>query len=328
MPRIPDQYLDCSIYLYGSEADAHAGERTGGSGFLASVPSKIPGKDFVYAVTNAHVIESGCYTVRLNTQAGQFEVRDFDERNWIIPDNKDDIAVCVVSSLDEAIHKYRSVPISMFALRSTIDELAIGPGDDTFTVGRFVNADGKQRNTPSARAGTIAQMPWEPITQTRIFGEHKQESYLVEARSISGFSGSPVFLYFLPFANRPDRPQADTTKMKLLGVQWGYILDWETVKDEFGACLITRHKVQINTGMMGVVPAWILEDLLMNHPHLKARRQASEAHYLASGKQAQSALSGASPNAPSTPTNTDNPAAKEAFTSLLRAAVQKQKPSE
>jgi hypothetical protein len=57
-----------------------------------------------------------------------------------------------------------------------------------------VNHEGKQRNLPSARFGNIAQMPGEPIE----FDGLSQESFLVEARSVAGYSGSPVFVYLPP----------------------------------------------------------------------------------------------------------------------------------
>jgi len=39
MPELPAQLLDAVIYLYRSKADAEAGEKTGGTGFLVPMPS-------------------------------------------------------------------------------------------------------------------------------------------------------------------------------------------------------------------------------------------------------------------------------------------------
>lgn len=90
----------------------------------------------------------------------------------------------------------------MLLKRHEIDAFRVGPGDDVFVVGRFINSQGKLRNIPSVRFGNIAQMPLKPIEQGRVFGEFQQESFLVEARSISGFSGSPVFLILLAASSR------------------------------------------------------------------------------------------------------------------------------
>jgi hypothetical protein len=78
----------------------------------------------------------------------------------------------------------------------------IGPGDDVFVVGRFINREGKQKNIPSVRFGNIAQMPGEPL----FLDDGKElECFLIEGRSISGFSGSPVFIHISPEA--PEFPE-------------------------------------------------------------------------------------------------------------------------
>ena len=94
MPRIRDEYLDCSIYLYPSEADAEDGTRTGASGFLMGVPtSGLPTNFwFLYAVTNRHVIANGATVIRLTTQDGQKAILATDERQWFYHSNGDDLA--------------------------------------------------------------------------------------------------------------------------------------------------------------------------------------------------------------------------------------------
>src|ERR1700680_2155093 len=67
MSRIPDDILDCAIYLYSSEAAGRAGESAGGSGFLVGLESlKHKGMWWIYAVTNRHVIKDGYPVARLN----------------------------------------------------------------------------------------------------------------------------------------------------------------------------------------------------------------------------------------------------------------------
>jgi hypothetical protein len=322
MPRIPDEWLDCSIYLYGSEADAYKGIRTGGSGFLLGFDSdSLPGLQYVYAVTNAHVIEGGSCTVRLNTKDGAFDVRDLDERHWIIPDSKDDIAICVMSVLDLKIHKYKCVPKAMIATKEVMAEFAIGPGDETFTIGRFINADGLQRNLPTVRFGNLAQMPGEPIKQDRLIAglmkPFEQESFLIESKSISGFSGSPVFVTMSPFAPRPDGKQ-HSWKTHLLGVSWGYIMDWESVRAANGYPI--DAKVRVNTGMMGVVPAWKLYELLMR-PDMVKKRATDEDEY--KKRPSTSVLTDVSSESSSPPASDENPTHREDFTSLVNAAARK-----
>ncbi|MGY8635820.1 hypothetical protein RAD15_25450 [Bradyrhizobium sp. 14AA] len=282
--RIPDEWQNNSLYLYPSEHDAYEGARAGGSGFLLGFDSdRLPGLQTVYAVTNAHVIESGSCTVRLNRHDGSVEVRDLDERDWIIPASHDDIAICLLSSLDARIHKYVCVPKRMIATREVVAEYGIGPGDETVTLGRFVNADGVQQNRPTVRFGNIAQMPGEPILQDRrIIGTNqnfRQDSYLIEAKSISGFSGSNVFVHMSPFSKRPDG-KSHSWDTFLLGISWGYIMDWEYLRDDSGRPLEAKTKVRVNTGMMGVVPAWVLNDLLMRPDIVQRRTEAEERHIL------------------------------------------------
>jgi hypothetical protein len=77
----------------------------------------------------------------------------------------------------------------------------------------------------------------------------------------------------------------------LLGVSWGYIMDWEYLRDDTGRPLETRTKIRVNTGMMGVVPAWILHDLLMR-PDIVQHRIEAEDHYIS---LQQLAISGGQP---------------------------------
>jgi hypothetical protein len=159
-----------------------------------------------------------------------------------------------------------------------LKEYQIGPGDEVFTVGRFINHEGRQQNLPTARFGNIAQLPWEPVMQDT---GHKQESFLVEARSIGGYSGAPVFVQIPAASARPEMPNRIEQILQhhgpwLLGVDWGHINDWQPVVSPSGAPINrdpAAMRVRMNTGIMAVVPAWKLADLL-NTGVLAAERQA------------------------------------------------------
>jgi hypothetical protein len=280
MPRIPDGALSQIVYLYPSVVDAENGSRTGGSGFLITLPSIVlAGRGLLFAVTNAHVIEAGSTVVRLNTKDGKFDTFDFTDQDWILHPDKDDIAICCMPTLDPNLHTFAEISPGTILKRHEIATYNIGPGDDAFVVGRFVNAQGKLRNIPSVRFGNIAQMPIEPIEQDRVFGKFQQESFLVEARSISGYSGSPVFLVLHSAQSRQqDGLRLHTDVFRLLGIQWGYIQDYEPVRDANGEPVNAGLKVKLNTGMMGVVPAWKLADLLRRDEIVAAKRQAEDEH--------------------------------------------------
>jgi hypothetical protein len=279
VPRIPDEYLDCVLYLYPSESDAKEGKRTGGSGFWVGMP--ISSDAWVlYAVTNRHIIDSGNAVVRLSSQNGQMAIFPTIERDWVLHPDGDDLAVYSPSI---EIFDPKDCRINFVRRTRLIDQevfgvMDIGPGDDVFAVGRFINHEGRQRNLPTARFGCIGQMPWEPVQQESGF---MQESFLVEARSIGGYSGSPVFLHranFRPYAQQViKRP---TYGPWLLGINWGHINDWSPVRDASGRPVNPGNprsmQVRTNTGMMAAVPAWRLAELLDKEELARERATRAE----------------------------------------------------
>jgi hypothetical protein len=282
MPRIAERILDAVIYLYPSVRAARDGEDAGGTGFLVSLPSEAhPEGRHVYAVTAWHVINpdrGNAPVIRLNTQAGETEEIDRTEQDWTRHPDGDDLAVCPLGIQPEWF-KFHSIPTSMFLTHEIITEYAVGPGDEVFMVGRFVNHEGRQRNLPTVRFGNIAMMPWEPIKASP--WDIEQESYLVETRSISGYSGSPVFVYLPSWFTVPREGLGGAnvkSNMWLLGVDWCHINNDEPVRDA------ARNRdpvedglfVKSNTGMMGVVPSWRLADLLMEDEFVMQRKQSDQ----------------------------------------------------
>src|ERR1035437_9660989 len=184
--KVDSEYLNCVVYIYKSERDAHAGEGFGGSGFLVAKPFREnPGHFAVYAVTNNHVINKCPQTVavRLNTIDGRSDVIVTNPNDWIRHPDAADIRVIPIKP--SGVHRYSMIPAAMFLSKDMVRDFNIGLVHDTFVVGRFVNHEGKQRNTPSLRFGNIAMMPPEPIKDQ--YGID-QESFLVECRSIPGYS--------------------------------------------------------------------------------------------------------------------------------------------
>jgi hypothetical protein len=274
MSRIPDSILECSIYLYRTVDEARTGIKAGGSGFLVAVPSVVHNFLYIYAVTNYHIILGENATViRLNTVDNELAIHETHVGEWKEHPKGDDIAVCFVSTLYNPKNKYKTVPISLFITQEIIDKHNIGVGDDAFLVGRFHRHDGTQRNLPSIRFGNIAMMPNERIVLPSGF---PQESFLVEMRSIGGYSGSPVFIQIPPFSIRHNNSPLNSASFGpwLLGVDWGHLDIYEVVRNKSGIPLsdIVRSnpdrpdsdvwRVKSNSGMTGVVPAWKLQELL------------------------------------------------------------------
>ena len=185
-------------------------------------------------------------------------------------------------------HKFTHISIEMFITPEVISHYRIGPGDEVFMVGRFVNHEGKQRNLPTARFGNISMMTDEPIRHPSGI---MQESFVVEARSLSGYSGSPAFVW-IPGSDWRTRQLALTLTLGpwLLGVDWGHILDWQKVYEPDKKTRASGDwVVKKNTGMAGIVPAWRLAQLL-DSEELKADRQKKDQEAMKKKQESPMAL--------------------------------------
>jgi hypothetical protein len=125
------------------------------------------------------------------------------------------------------------VSTSTFLTPESVIANRVGPGDDVYLVGRFIGHDGKQRNTPIARFGVISMMPSEPVRNAHT--GLAQETILIETHSITGHSGSPVFVQRLPMTPVPGLPGLRMYRQEwFLGIDWGHISHFEDVVDEGG----------------------------------------------------------------------------------------------
>ncbi len=266
--RIPDQLMNTPVYLYPDLQRAEAGEKAGGTGFLFGHTIAGTNSFTLWVVTNRHVVEGGACTVRLNRKGGGLEFIDTDESEWFL-NEEHDLAVRPIA-LSQDVHDFNCFVTEWILQRDWARALDIGPGDPCITIGRFVGHDGKQRNTPTARFGQISQMNAEPVN----YRGRVQDSFLVEIRSIGGASGSPVLVHLDPMFYRPSinlskAPDGSTLGQGvypkgpwLLGINWCMIPSWEPVCDSSGQILPNKTQVPANTGMMGVIPAWHLHDML------------------------------------------------------------------
>ncbi len=277
MPRLFDWAVDCSIYLYRSEADARRGERAGGSGFLFGISAELDRQPFIYAVTNWHVA-SHAPVMRLNTSDDKFDVIPLSATNWFRhPDGETDLAVTPLSFTTPSKYRVLAVGYEHLLTPKMLSEFDVGIGEDLFLVGRFVDRDGIEHNQPTVRFGAIAQMSGNPV-ETPI---GRQDAFLAELRSISGYSGSPVFALIprhrdkaLPMKERLATPVGGVgrkERMLLIGVDCGHMrLLEDEIYDEHHQK--TDSWVSVNTGMAIVIGAWKLDELL-NIKELKTMRE-------------------------------------------------------
>ena len=185
MPRIDDDFLNCSFYVYPDEERAREGSRAGGSGFLIHVPLAFEPWVQVYAVTNRHVIDGGCGALRLNTSAGPTDIMQTGQCDWVMHPELDDVAIAPMQMAPR--HRWTSINAGCFVTQQMLLERAVGVGDEVLMIGRLSGTEGIGQNTPVARFGHLSMMP---RAIDRANGLPPQESFLVECRSVSGFSGS------------------------------------------------------------------------------------------------------------------------------------------
>lgn len=291
---IPPEFLGCCIYIYPSEESAKSGKLSvGGSGFLVGVPLK-ENTSYIqfYAVTNRHVIEKIPNPVlRLNTYAGKFECLKTNRLRWKNhdgADSPDDLAVCPIE-IDPKDHDFIPIIVDGF-IDQEIKAKWLYPGDEVFMIGRFFSQEGTDRNTPSVRFGNISMLPVEPMKNR--WG-NDQDAYLVEHRSLPGYSGSPVFVYIDPSKPRPPewhtpvhaRYRPEFHGPWLLGIDFCHINDFEPVRqdDEKKTIADPKQWVKSHTGMAGVIPAWKVLELL-NTDELRMQREKDDAEITAHNK--------------------------------------------
>lgn len=292
MPRIADHFLDSSLYFYTSIQEARDGASSGGSGFLVQMPSVDPGIVHVYAVTNKHVIDNGCHVIRVNKRSGGFETIQTEPDWWHLHPEGDDIAVFSIDLNDKEPQCF-SISTEDFITHELIDDFRIGPGDEVFLIGRLVTMKGRQRNTPVVRFGNISMMADsnEPIIREDGIS---QESFLIDCKSLSGFSGSPVFvtasrsyssrysipkpraLNLLKLATR-ETPHM-TLKVEPVGVSgifgpWLLGIDWGHISLKGSE---SEEGLDLNTGIACVAPAWRILDVLNDDPLRRERKRDDE----------------------------------------------------
>jgi hypothetical protein len=280
MPKLPQEVINSVFYLYPTRQAAEEGKAFGGCGFFVGVPSGLPNYAYAYAVTNWHVaIQGGASVIRVNKRGGGVDIFEFDPSEWTFKPGGSDVAVIGVP-LQFPKHEVNMLDIALLLTPDVIPRIQIGPGEDTFMIGRFVDHDGGGTNVPAARFGNISVMP-QPIKQPT---GSLEPSYILDMHSRTGYSGSPVFVYRTavsdPFSSGIT-VSPDSQFTYLLGIHWGQFPElWEIgkVAKTPEALSITDDAKHVKglSGMTMAVPAQAIRELI-DMPHLKASRDAGTA---------------------------------------------------
>jgi hypothetical protein len=265
--RIADQFLQCVVYIYPDEQSAVEGQWAGGSGFLVHSDWGDGVQRFAgdFLVTNRHVIERivdpvskkpADPIIRVNRVDGSVDPIRTNRNRWRSHPEGDDISGLRFDGLSSE-HELLAVNESAFLNLSVVSNHNIGIGDHVAMIGRLVGHDGKVRNSPTARFGSISMMPGDKFMNDF---NHEQESFLVDCTSIPGFSGSPVFLMFPSTARSTEALL--TSVNWLLGIDGMHGNDKEPVRTKDGEKSKEGLFVKANSGIAGVIPAWKITELL------------------------------------------------------------------
>jgi hypothetical protein len=157
-----------------------------------------------------------------------------------------------------------------------IEKKKYGVGDEVFITGLFQpSASGITRNMPILRCGNIAMLPEEQLQTEYGYAD----VYLVEARSIGGVSGSPVFVRETLELGPVEREDGTEVLMsgvgasQCLGLMQGH---WDVRESEINSLIVDQDRKRgVNLGIAIVVPAVKIIETI-NRPELMAIREEVE----------------------------------------------------
>jgi hypothetical protein len=344
--RIDDNYRKCVVFFgYEDSTPGKGGIFCIGTGFLIWYD----GAGYLVTVKHiSHQLGDNPFLIRINRRDGSAENVNVDNAGWLEhPDESVDAAATpvVIPRLSDYDVLYLDA-----AREVTLDRHLplenIGVGNLTYTIGLFSFLSGEKRNLPVCHHGNIALLPsdekipcvdWTDSTEKR---RVYLEAYLVESQSLSGLSGSPVFVRPEIFVDlggkfeyadaelrelRKDEPRlmaGPRTQLRLLGLWQGA---WEAPPDDFRAIQAgARPGNKVPLGMGVVIPANRIVEVL-EMPNAKAQRaRAKGGASPASTPQSIRRPKHANDDSSAALRATDaNPTHREDFTRLLGAAARK-----
>lgn len=324
MPALPQQMLDCVFYLY--RRDPKTGEidnRPSGTGtivvhysrrhqrnvFLDKIADEPDIMAHYYGVTNWHLANrAGASIIRINTKDGQSRYLEYDPSEWQFIPNSDDIsAIDLTDDLDLGVDLVAAYPEYNFITERLVEKLEVRVGENAVMVGMYKDHSGERQIHPVARFGNLAFVATNDSLVKQPNG-FRRASHLVDSRSRTGFSGSPVSIWRTPtdamlnprykkWDARFDRALDDlreghseeiyvgstTLFVGLLGIHCGQF--WDSVKaykappsgERDGEPIHEGDELYIQSGMTIVVPAWRVSELLRLNIFKEVREQRDNA---------------------------------------------------
>jgi hypothetical protein len=307
----------------------------GGTGFLVGIQGR-DGQPHPYIVTCRHVAKAleaaGGFVIRANLNGGGSHSLAVEESEWAYhPDPSVDLAAAIFW-LDGRVFDHAFFDIEKSMARAGEHGSLVRCGDIASIVGLFRLHHGKQRNIAIVHTGHVAALPDpnEPLpSRDRLTGAViETEGYLVEAQTLEGLSGSPVFVR--QTANLSNIPMPDgriaeiraddgSTLTLFAGVRFLGIYQgaWDGEPGEIlAADRNLRGGLRVPVGMGIVVPGEKIIELLKGDPKLKEHRERVEK---------EAAAAGAAKNDPAFPAlpASDEPPASRGFHASCRRGSEK-----
>jgi hypothetical protein len=271
--RLTEDARKCVVF-FGVPSPPDGKTPYGGTGCLISVDEG--GFPFGYVVTNRHVAKrlEGDFKIRVNLKSGGVDELLVERVRWSYhPDPTVDLAAtyCAMSNNDFN-HLY-------LPLERIVTDEEVWVGAHINIVGLFRLHYGEKRNIPIVHTGNIAALADERVrirVRDRMSGETIDAAcHLVEAQTLDGLSGSPIFVHdFVKLKTGPHSSAGAFGTVRLLGLYQG---SWD---GEPGAILeadkdYRSGKIRVPIGRGLAVPGGRIRELLMDDPQLKGERLAT-----------------------------------------------------
>jgi len=253
--KVPD-FVPKSVAFVGAPADTIGSKEDylAGTCFFIGRVSPRTNLAHVYLITARHVVNAtlqatgGKVYIRLNHNDWGGQWIDTVASDWIMGPAKIDAAVLAfMPALQNIDHTV--IPAYSMATQARLREnnQSVDLGDDLIISGLFIHHYGQQRNIPIVRIGNVATLLEHDVAASLGPGWHDMiNAYLIEARSIGGLSGSPVFVH---------RLEEGTPTFALLGLMQGH---YGTKAAKSGEA---ANEESVNVGIGIVVPADDLEEV-------------------------------------------------------------------
>lgn len=274
------------VVFFGVDGEGVDNIEYGGTGTL--LINFEDGLNIPVLVTCRHVAEALSkhpnFYIRANTLGGQSLALPIQSLEWAYPEDKTiDLAATTFTlpahTFDVIYYRLNAAS----AILTNEDVARIHCGEPISLIGLFRLHPGKQRNISCVHTGNIAVLPDSieriPIRDRTTNEIVEAEVYLVEAQTLDGLSGSPVFLHEiidLQQINLELRPQVYTHPkaigiVKLLGIYTG---SWDGEPGKILAADRNFHgKTRVPIGMGTVVPIDKVGELIRNHPIMKKKNK-------------------------------------------------------